>query len=212
MTFPPFLNIRELLKMAGDFYQNWQGELAEGLLKYADIPLNNYHHKLSKGQAFTFNLIYGLATRCAITLLDEPMNGMDEGIRTDMYRAILKEYIANPRIIIISSHHLAEIEHLLEEIMLIDHGEVVLHLPLEAVSQMLVRIKGEVNEVKEMTGYQDVLYEKQDVSYEVIIERNKLDETYDKQSKTLIQSVSATEVCKLLTNKSKGGIDDVFNS
>lgn len=212
MTFPPFLNIRELLKMAGDFYPNWEGELAEGLLKYADIPLNSYHHNLSKGQASTFNLIYGLAARCAITLLDESMNGMDEGIRTDMYRAILKEYIANPRTIIISSHHLAEIEHLLEEIMLIDHGEVVLHLPLEAVSQMLVRIKGEVNEVKEMTGYQDVLYEKQDVSYEVIIERNKLDETYAKQSKTLIQSVSASEVCKLLTNKSKGGIDDVFNS
>lgn len=213
MTFPSFLKLGEIFKMASEFYHNWQGELAERLLAYADIPLNSYHHNLSKGQASTFNLIYGLATRCAITLLDEPMNGMDEGIRSDMYRAILKEYIVSPRTIIISSHHLQEIEHLLEEIMLIDDGEVVLHLSLENVNQMMVRLTGEVNAIKEMTGYQDVLYEKQGtISYEAIIERNKLDESYAEQTNVLIQAISASEVCKILTNKSKGGIDDVFKS
>ena len=213
MTFPPFFNLRELFKMASDFYPNWQGELAERLLVYAEIPLNSYHHHLSKGQVSTFNLIYGLATRCAITLLDEPMNGMDEGIRTDMYRAILKEYIAYPRTLIISSHHLKEIEHLLEEIMLIDEGEVVLHLPLEDVKQMMVRLQGDVNEIKEMTNYQDVLYERQDaINYEAIIERNKIDRSYTQQSAVQMQSVSASEVCKFLTTKQKGGIDDVFKS
>ncbi|MFC7688023.1 ATP-binding cassette domain-containing protein [Ureibacillus sp. GCM10028918] len=213
MTFPSFLNLGELFKMASEFYLNWQGELAKRLLAYADIPLNSYHHLLSKGQASTFNLIYGLAARCAITLLDEPMNGMDEGIRSDMYRAILKEYIAYPRTIIISSHYLQEIEHLLEEIMLIDGGEIVLHSSLEEVNQMLVRLTGEVNAIKEMTGYQDMLYERQSaISYEAIIERNKLDLTYAEQTNVLIQSLSASEVCRLLTNKSKGGIDDVFKS
>ena len=211
MTFSPFLNLGELFEMAGDFYPDWQGDLAARLLDYANIPLNSFHHNLSKGQASTFNLIYGLAARCAITLLDEPMNGMDEGIRTDMYRAILKEYIAYPRTIIISSHHLPEVEHLLEEIMLIDNGEVVLHLPLEDVKEMLVHLKGEVNEIKEVTDYQDVLFEKQDAFYyEVIIERNKLNKSYLNQTNVQMQSVSASEVCKLLTNKSKGGIDDVF--
>lgn len=211
MTFSPFLNLGELFEMAGDFYPDWQGDLAARLLDYANIPLNSFHHNLSKGQASTFNLIYGLAARCAITLLDEPMNGMDEGIRTDMYRAILKEYIAYPRTILISSHHLPEVEHLLEEIMLIDNGEVVLHLPLEDVKEMLVHLKGEVNEIKEVTDYRDVLFEKQDAFYyEVIIERNKLNKSYLNQTNVQMQSVSASEVCKLLTNKSKGGIDDVF--
>jgi len=213
MTFPPFFNLGELFDMASDFYPDWQGDLAIRLLEYANIPLISFHHNLSKGQVSTFNLIYGLAARCAITLLDEPMNGMDEGIRTDMYRAILKEYIAYPRTMIISSHHLPEIEHLLEEIMLIDVGEAVLHLPLEDVNQMLVRLKGDVNEIKEITDYQDVLFEKQDaVSYETIIERNKINTNYLNQTGVQMQPVSASEVCRLLTHKQKGGIDDVFKS
>ncbi len=83
--------------MGADFYPNWQGELAYRLLDYVGLPLTSKHQQLSKGQMATFNLIYGLVSRCALTILDEPMNGMDEAIRTDFYRAILKEYIAFPR-------------------------------------------------------------------------------------------------------------------
>ena len=94
LSFSNYLTLEEILIMGADFYPNWQDELAFRLLDYASLSKKVKHHQLSKGQLATFNLIYGLASRCALTMLDEPMNGMDEAIRSDFYRVILKEYIA----------------------------------------------------------------------------------------------------------------------
>lgn len=211
MTFPPVFSLGEILKMGNDFYPNWQDELAHRLLDYANISRNAYHQNLSNGQRSTFNLIYGLATRCAITLLDEPMNGMDEAIRTDMYRAILKEYIAYPRTIMISSHHLQEIEHLLEEILLIDNGEVKLHAPLEDVKQMMVRLEGDAHSVKQLTNNVEVFFEKEDaIIYEAVVDSKSINENTANNLNVHMQPVNASDVCKYLTSKTTGGIDDVF--
>lgn len=211
MSFPPLLTIKDAFKMAGDFYPNWQSELAKMLLDYANISENTLHQHLSKGQRATVNLIYGLAARCALSLFDEPMNGMDEVIRTNMYRAILKEYIAYPRTIIISSHHLQEIEHLLEDILLIDEGCVKLHAPLEDVKQMAVRVIGEENKVREIIGNAEILFEKDTgFHYEVVVKANGFNPNDVQVDRISIQPVSASDVYIYLTNKTKGGIDDVF--
>ena len=209
MSFPAALTLKEILQSAPRFYQDFATDLAMDLLTYAGIHEKNTHHNLSKGQKSTFNLIYGLATRCAITLLDEPMNGMDETIRTDMYRAILKEYIAYPRLIIISSHHLNEIEHLLEELILIDDGAVKLHAPLEDMQAMALRLTGQKEQIVTFISQANVLLEKDTPPlYEVVVEAGQVQLVGN--SSITVQPVSASEVCTLLTNKRRGGIDDVF--
>nr|WP_106782241.1 ABC transporter ATP-binding protein [Lysinibacillus timonensis] len=213
MSFPPIFTINEIVNMAKDFYLNWNEELARRLLAYANIPEKSFHHNLSKGQKSAFNLIYGLAARCAITLFDEPMNGMDESIRTDLYRAILKEYIAYPRTIILSSHHLQEIEHLLEEILLIDQGQVTLHAPLDEVKELLVRLVGSREEIKMILQDTEIYYERNEtVRSEVVVESAMISKFQEQllNAGVVIQSVSASDVCKYLTSSTKGGIDDVF--
>ena len=212
MTFPSIFTLGDILEMAKDFYPQWQDELAKKLLAYANISLKAGHQNLSKGQKSTFNLIYGLATRCKVTLLDEPMNGMDEMLRMDMYRVILKEYIAYPRTIVISSHHLLEIEHLLEEILLIDEGVVKLHAPVEEINELLLRLKGEVEEVKEVINGQSVLFEQVGATgYEVVVEKTLIDNRRLQSANVQVSKLTATEVCNYLTNKRRGGIEDVFN-
>ncbi|KGR75684.1 ATP-binding cassette domain-containing protein [Ureibacillus manganicus] len=213
MSFSPIFNLGELFQMAKDFFPHWQDDLARKLLAYANISEKEYHHHLSKGQKSTFNLIYGLATRCKVTLLDEPMNGMDEAIRSDMYRAILKEYIAFPRTIIISSHHLHEIEHLTEDVLLINHGHVTLHAPLEDVKGLLVKLVGNITKIKESIPSAEIYYENESlVNGEVIVEATSIAsrETELSQQGISIHPVSASEVCKYLTSQTRGGIDDVF--
>lgn len=213
MSFPPTMSLQDILKSAKAFYPNFVTELALDLLDYASISRKDYHHNLSKGQKSTFHLIYALASRCAVTLLDEPMNGMDEAIRGDFYRAILKEYIAFPRLLIISSHHLHEIEHLIEEILLIDEGHVELHVPLEEIQQMALRLTGAKEQIEQFIDPASVLLEKQNGPfYEVIVEAKhfKQDESTLREAGIQANSVSAADLCKVLTNKSKGGIDNVF--
>ncbi|HCX79169.1 MAG TPA: ABC transporter, partial [Firmicutes bacterium] len=64
----------------------------------------------------TFTSILGIATRCPLTMFDEPTTGMDAAVRKDFYRALLKDYLQHPRTILLSSHLLNEIQDILEDV------------------------------------------------------------------------------------------------
>src|SRR5699024_11425877 len=89
------------------------------LIKYNSHNVRHFYSNYTKGKKSTFNAIVGLASHCALTMFDEPTVGMDAAVRQDFYRALLKDYLAHPRTIIISSHYFNEIEDLLEDVLYI---------------------------------------------------------------------------------------------
>ena len=211
MSFPDSLTLAEILQTAPSFYSKWDAELAKRLFDYFHLDSKQQHSKLSKGSQATFNMIFGLATRCELTMFDEPTNGMDEAVRTDFYRALLKEYIAHPRSILISSHHLAEIEHLLEDILLIHKGKVVFHKSLDEVKEYAVGIQGPSEIVEKWTTDEEILHSKQleDQRRYVVVKANPSLEKVRTEGVT-VHSISASDVCMYVTSERKGGIDDVF--
>ncbi|WP_339196863.1 ABC transporter ATP-binding protein [Solibacillus sp. FSL R5-0449] len=209
MTFPSVMNLQEILESGKRFYKNFATELAFELLKFSRISEKNHHHHLSKGQKAVFNLIYGIASRCAITLLDEPMNGMDETIRDDMYRVILKDFMAYPRIMIISSHYLNEMEHLIEDILLLHEGQVELFAPVEEVQQLAVKLVGQKENVQPALKEYELLatYENGPI-YEAIVKNSEL----PLPDGVRMQSLSASDVCKALTTSKGGSVDDIYRN
>lgn len=211
MTFPDSLSLDEILQSAPAFYKRWDAQLASRLFQYFRLDSKQQHSKLSKGARATFNMIFGLSTRCELTMLDEPMNGMDEAVRKDFYRALLKDYIAHSRSILISSHHLAEIEHLLEDILLIHNGKVVLHQSLDEVKEYAVAVQGPIADVERWTEGEEILHSKRiddQRQYVVVKNNSKLEKA--RVEGAVIQALSASEVCLYMTSEAKGGIDDVF--
>ncbi|QUG43168.1 ABC transporter ATP-binding protein [Psychrobacillus sp. INOP01] len=211
MTFPDSLTLEEILQSAPAFYKRWDAQLAARLFQYFKLNSKQQHSKLSKGARATFNMIFGLSTRSELTMFDEPTNGMDEAVRTDFYRALLKDYIAHPRTILISSHHLAEIEHLLENILLIHNGKVVLHESLDEVKEYAVAVQGPIADVERWTEGEEILHSKRvDAQrlYVVVKNNSKLERA--RLEGAVIQALPASEVCMYVTSETKGGIDDVF--
>lgn len=207
MSFPTVLTLAEILHEAKRFYANFVTDTACELLRYVGISEKDYHYQLSKGQKAAFNLIYGLSTRSAITLLDEPMNGIDEAIRDDLYRVILKEYIAYPRVMLISSHYLQEMEHLIEDILLLHNGQVELFAPVVEVQEMAVKLVGQKEQIEPLLTNYTVL-EKRDYAplFEAIIENT--DVIVPKSVR--VQALSASVVCKILTASKEGTVDDIY--
>lgn len=211
MSFPDSFTLAEILAIAPTFYSKWDEQLAKRLFDYFSLNPKQQHSKLSKGTRATFNMIFGLATRCALTMFDEPTNGMDEVVRADFYRALLKEYIAYPRSILISSHHLAEIEHLLEDILLIHKGKVVFHQSLDEVREYAVGIQGPAKDVEKWVAHKEILYTTQlegQLQYTVVKKNNNLDLVQEEG--VTFRSVSASDICVYVTSEKKGVIDDVF--
>lgn len=215
MSFPPALQLRELLEAGATFYPNWNNELAERLLNYFEFDPKHYHNTLSKGRTSTFNAIFGIAARCPLTILDEPTTGMDEAVRKDFYRALLKDYIAHPRTILLSSHHLDEIEDILEDVLLLKDGETALHLPISDLKEWAIGVRGQTSKVLQWVDGRDVLYQNQlgkDTLYITI--KNDFSKIELEKAKLLnleITPIKASDLCVYLTSESKGGIDDVFS-
>ncbi len=214
MAFPIALNLGEVLEAAASFYPKWDEGLARRLFDYFSFRNNQRHSELSKGMKSTFNMIVGLASRCSLTMFDEPTTGMDASVRKDFYRALLKDYIANPRTIIISSHHLEEMEDLLEDILLLKDGLKLLHLTVSDLKEYAIGVKGNANALLEWLDDKEVLYKKEigtSMIYAVIenVYSEKIKQDAPKYGFELLP-VSSNDICIYLTEKEKGGIDDVF--
>lgn len=215
LVFPPSLNLKEISEQLSKFYANWDKNLSEGLFNYFGLNLKQKHEKLSKGQKSTFNAILALASHSALTIFDEPTTGMDSAVRKDFYRALLKDYIAFPRTIIISSHLLSEIEDILENILLIKEGGKVLHLSVDELREMAVQVKGEANLINTFLKEKEIIHEeKVNDNFRSAVVKNTLSETELQNAKISgleIVPVNTDDLCVYLTARAKGGIDDVFN-
>lgn len=214
MNFPTALSLKEILNVSSTFYENWDQGLADRLFDYFSFQPTQQYNNLSKGMKSTFNMIVGLSARCALTMFDEPTTGMDAAVRKDFYRALLKDYIDYPRTILLSSHHLDEIEDLLEDILLIKDGKELLQIQVEELKEWGIGVQGTTTVVKEWIKNQEVIHSKNiglDRMYAVI---KNFDSESEKQKATssglTITPVSSSDVCVYLTSKTRGGIDDVF--
>lgn len=214
MHIPQLLTLEEVLLTAETFYANWDMELAKRLFAYFNFHPKQRHNQLSKGKKSTFNMILGLASRCALTIFDEPTTGMDASVRKDFYRALLKDYMNHPRTIILSSHLLNEIDDLLEDVLLIRSGHKRLHLPIEDLKQYALGIRGNKEIVEPLIANNEVLYKETlgSNSVYVVIKNHWTQEQMQRArlSGVDVSGVAPDDICIYLTNETKGGIDDVF--
>ena len=214
MSFSDKLTLKEVLKEADRFYANWDSALAEGLFEYFRLYPNSRHSQLSKGQMNTFNAIIGIDARCPLTIFDEPTTGMDTAVRKDFYRALLKDYIAHPRTILLSSHHLEEIEDLLENILLVNDGVVRFHGSITELQEMFVKVIGSEHVVRNQIAEKNVFSRQTNGPfYEALVEDTFTLEEKMHMNKSGIKiiPVPANDAYVALTSSSKGGIDDVFD-
>lgn len=211
MNFPPVLTLADILKEMSRFYEKWDDEFAYRLFDYFSFHKNEYHTNLSKGKKSTFNMIVGLASRCALTIYDEPTTGMDVATRQDFYRVLLKDYLAHPRSIIVSSHHIEELEHILENILLIDNGKKIFHKPIDELKQYAIGITGQTSTIQNLTEHLNIIYTKEiDMNNSYIVIENTGNVDIFKEAKLAVTPISPGELSVYLTNEGKRGIDDVF--
>ena len=120
-----------------DFYPDFRRERAEDMLLRLNVPLDRRIRQLSKGTQEKVQLILVMSRKAKLYLLDEPIGGVDPATRDYILSTIIGNYDPEATVLI-STHLIADVEQVLDEVVFISQGQIVLQ---QAVDQ----IRGEQN-------------------------------------------------------------------
>lgn len=134
-VLPEWMKVSQLLKYTSGIHPSFDISSAKETLSKTDIKLSSKIGSLSKGMKVQLHLAIVIATDTNVLILDEPTLGLDLLYRDTFYRHLLEWFHDGERALIITSHEVSEIEHLLTDVLVLKQGETVLQDSMENISQ-----------------------------------------------------------------------------
>ncbi len=119
------MDVQQTLNFFAEFYDNFDIQKATKLVGDLDLKLDTQIAKMSKGMQEKLQLILVMSRKAKLYLLDEPLGGVDPATRDYILDTILSNFEEGASVII-STHLIADIERILDEVIFINNGEVVL--------------------------------------------------------------------------------------
>ncbi len=153
-------DINDALNFGRDFNENWDQELADKLIDIFQLPRKKKIRTFSKGMKTMITIAIGLASKAPLTIFDEPSNGLDAHMRKQFYDVLLDSYDEHPRMILLSSHHIEEVEPLCEKIAIIDNNTLMHYEETDVLKNNGVHISGTAEAVRAVVGSMRVLEER----------------------------------------------------
>ncbi len=123
--YPEDMRVRGAFQAAALFYPAFDRKLAMELSQRFGLNPKKKITSLSTGYASIFRLIIALSVNTPYLLLDEPVLGLDANHRDLFYRLLIERYSEHPCTILISTHLIAEVENLIERVIIIRDGHVL---------------------------------------------------------------------------------------
>ncbi len=119
------MTVEQVITFFTEFYDNFEPEKAKKLLKDLDLDIYQKLSKMSKGMQEKVQLILVMSRKAELYILDEPLGGVDPATREYILDTILSNFNEGASVIL-STHLIADIEKILDEVIFIDKGEIKL--------------------------------------------------------------------------------------
>ena len=124
--------VKAILQLFADFYDDFDLEKAQNMLKDLGIDITRRFKLLSKGMKEKVQLILVMCRHAKLYLLDEPIAGVDPAARDYILNTVIKNYNRNATVII-STHLIADVEKVLDEAIFISKGEILLYQDVKSI-------------------------------------------------------------------------------
>ena len=127
-----WMTVRQIVNYFADFYEDFRPEVAYEMLARLDISPNRKLKTLSKGNKEKVCLILVMSRKAKLYVLDEPIAGVDPAARDYVISTIINNY--NPEAtVVISTHLIADIEQVLDEVIFLKNGSIVLQKTVDEI-------------------------------------------------------------------------------
>jgi ABC-2 type transport system ATP-binding protein len=140
-TLLPWMNGDDLVRFNRGFFPRWQEKLVKRYAEALEIPMDRKFKKLSQGNQTKLCLLLALAQDPELLVLDEPTAGLDPVVTDQLMRILVEDFANDERTILMSSHHLSEVERIADWVGIIDKGKLLLEARLDDIRANYRRIR-----------------------------------------------------------------------
>jgi ABC-2 type transport system ATP-binding protein len=134
-----YMTVEELIRFTKSFYPDWRPDQEQRLLKQYQLPPERKVKALSKGMRTKLALLLALSRRPVLLILDEPSEGLDPVSIEELLESLVAAACEGTTVFF-SSHQIAEVERVAEQVCIIDSGHLVMDVSLEDLRQDYRRI------------------------------------------------------------------------
>jgi ABC-2 type transport system ATP-binding protein len=139
-VLPRWIRVREAVDFVAHVHPRFDRAKCEGFLKRTKLTPDQRVRQMSKGMIVQLHLALVMAIDARLLVLDEPTLGLDILYRKQFYQSLLEDYFDENKTIIVTTHQVEEIEHILTDLMFIRDGKIVLDTDMEAVSDRFAEV------------------------------------------------------------------------
>ena len=130
-VMPRWIRVSQAVDYVAGVHPRFDRAKAEGFLAKTNILSSSRVRELSKGMVTQLHLALVMAIDARLLVLDEPTLGLDILFRKQFYDSLLNDYFDRSRTIVVTTHQVEEVQHVLTDLMFIDRGRIVLNCSME---------------------------------------------------------------------------------
>jgi len=139
-VLPRWIRVSQLLDYVSGVHPHFQRTKAESFLQRTTIRPASKVRELSKGMVTQLHLAMVMAIDARLLVLDEPTLGLDILFRKQFYDSLLNDYFDGTRTILVTTHQVEEVEHVLTDVLFIDRGRIVFQRTMEEVESRFAEL------------------------------------------------------------------------
>lgn len=139
-VLPRWARVSQLIDYVAGVHPRFDRAKAEAFLAKTMIRREARVRELSKGMVTQLHLAIVMAIDAKLLMLDEPTLGLDILYRKQFYDALLNDYFDRNRTVVVATHQVEEIEHVLTDVMFIDRGRIVFDCSMEELESRYLEV------------------------------------------------------------------------
>jgi ABC-2 type transport system ATP-binding protein len=139
-VLPRWMRVSQLLDYVAGVHPRFDRKKAEAFLAKTTIRSGSTIRQLSKGMVTQLHLAVTMAIDARLLVLDEPTLGLDLIYRKQFYDTLLNDYFDHRRTILVTTHQVEEIEHVLTDVVFIDRGRIALSCSMDVLAARFAEV------------------------------------------------------------------------
>jgi ABC-2 type transport system ATP-binding protein len=132
-VLPRWIRVSQALDFTAGVHPRFDRAKAEAFLSKTSVRLGAKVKELSKGMVTQLHLALVMAIDARVLVLDEPTLGLDLLYRKQFFDTLLSDYFDKPRTVLIATHQVEDVQHVLTDVLFIDRGRIVFNQTMEDI-------------------------------------------------------------------------------